>query len=399
MANERAPADPLPSDFVPEGHAAIHRVSDGEDWASVADRYGVEVADLISFNFHTRNPEEIIWYLRRNVGCDTSRDGGLNWAFSSSADPGLIYVPPADAGEEPKGFEEETAADRWESAFQKPHPPPPDLTPDPIKSPELTPSYQQHAAEAREQSPKAPTGDEPSTQWAMRFRARVGPLASANFNLPGTGFGKKWSLLPEGKGNVQANVGAMVLCVDIMDRTTGAVGSFVLGGAEVSWGVSLPIDGELSTDKWKSFNTTEMSLNDFDKEFVRIPSGPFNFFKTFQFTWADVEYKDPVDSLLYGDGVDISDLGQGLPNPELSWGAGVLALTDLRWEPIDPWGGGFDPEAKRLDADVFQTAFEEGLEVFVEEMSKSQLSPESVSRVAHEFKEILDQQSSPEPFK
>ena len=96
MANERVPADPLPSDFVPEGHVAVHRVSDGEDWARVAEKYNVDVGNLILFNFHTRNPEEINWYLRRNVGCDTSHDGGVNWAFSSSADPGLIYIPPSD---------------------------------------------------------------------------------------------------------------------------------------------------------------------------------------------------------------------------------------------------------------------------------------------------------------
>jgi hypothetical protein len=96
MANERRPANPLPSDFVPEGYASIHRVSDGENWASVAAQHDVDVGDLIFFNFQTRNTDEINWYLRRNVGCDTSNDGGVNWAFSSSADPGLIYIPPPE---------------------------------------------------------------------------------------------------------------------------------------------------------------------------------------------------------------------------------------------------------------------------------------------------------------
>src|SRR6187402_3520840 len=82
MANEREPANPLPSDFVPEGHVAVHRVTDGEDWGTVARQYNVEVADLIFFNFQTHNPDEVNWYLHRNVGCDTSLDGGVNWAFS-----------------------------------------------------------------------------------------------------------------------------------------------------------------------------------------------------------------------------------------------------------------------------------------------------------------------------
>jgi hypothetical protein len=96
MANETEPDNPLPVDFVPEGSVETHRVSDGEDWASVAAQYNVKVDDLIYFNFHTNVPEEVNWYLRRNTGCNVSNDGGLNWAFSSSADPGLIYIPPSE---------------------------------------------------------------------------------------------------------------------------------------------------------------------------------------------------------------------------------------------------------------------------------------------------------------
>jgi hypothetical protein len=96
MANESTPDNPLPVDFVPEGSVETHRVNDGEDWASVAAQYNVKVDDLIYFNFHTSVPEEVNWYLRRNTGCNVSNDGGLNWAFSSSADPGLIYIPPSE---------------------------------------------------------------------------------------------------------------------------------------------------------------------------------------------------------------------------------------------------------------------------------------------------------------
>jgi hypothetical protein len=96
MANEHEPDNPLPADYVPEGAIATHRVGDGEDWASVAALYNVKVDDLVYFNFHTNVPEEVNWYLRRNTGCDVSNDGGLNWAFSDSADPGLIYIPPSE---------------------------------------------------------------------------------------------------------------------------------------------------------------------------------------------------------------------------------------------------------------------------------------------------------------
>jgi hypothetical protein len=119
MANEREPDNPLPVDFVPDGAVETHRVSDGEDWASVAAQYNVNVNDLIYFNFQTNVPEEVNWYLRRNVGCDVSNDGGRNWAFSSSADPGLIYIPPSEVIEmEPEEVTDETTAQSEEQSAE-----------------------------------------------------------------------------------------------------------------------------------------------------------------------------------------------------------------------------------------------------------------------------------------
>ena len=115
MANESEPDNPLPVDFVPEGSVETHRVSDGEDWASVAAQYNVKVDDLIYFNFHTNVPEEVNWYLRRNTGCNVSNDGGLNWAFSSSADPGFIYIPPSEVIDTKP---EEVRADTTDSALR-----------------------------------------------------------------------------------------------------------------------------------------------------------------------------------------------------------------------------------------------------------------------------------------
>jgi hypothetical protein len=48
---------------------------------------------LIEFNFKTRQPEEVNWYLRRNVGCTRSTRDGLNWLFAG-AKRGVIYIPP-----------------------------------------------------------------------------------------------------------------------------------------------------------------------------------------------------------------------------------------------------------------------------------------------------------------
>jgi hypothetical protein len=98
----------------------------------------------------------------------------------------------------------------------------------------------QHAAEARERSPEAPSGDERSTEWAMRFRGGSS-AASYGVDVPWSDSGKE---LP---GVGQADVGVKTLWLDIMDRTTDAIGSFVLPGLEVSWGLSLPFDVEAST--------------------------------------------------------------------------------------------------------------------------------------------------------
>ena len=57
---------------------------------------------LIEFNFNTRDPAEVNWYLRRNVGCNQPTADGKNWMFSASAKPGVIYVPPTAAAQAPE---------------------------------------------------------------------------------------------------------------------------------------------------------------------------------------------------------------------------------------------------------------------------------------------------------
>ena len=93
MPIERMPSKPLPASYVPAG-GAPYRVSDGDDWKTVAAQWGINVHALIEFNFETTNPDEVNWYLRRNTGCNKATRDGKNWMFSSSATPGVIYIPP-----------------------------------------------------------------------------------------------------------------------------------------------------------------------------------------------------------------------------------------------------------------------------------------------------------------
>lgn len=95
---EIEPKSPVSRDYRPEG-SVIHRVSDGEDWYSVARRYNLPVQDLIYSNFKTNVPREINWYLREYVRCDLPTADRKNWRFSTSARngggprAGVVYIP------------------------------------------------------------------------------------------------------------------------------------------------------------------------------------------------------------------------------------------------------------------------------------------------------------------
>jgi hypothetical protein len=64
-----------------------------EDWGSVADKFSVDVYDLISFNFLTTNSDVVNWCLRVYVGCERVSPSGNNWMFSERARPGIIFIP------------------------------------------------------------------------------------------------------------------------------------------------------------------------------------------------------------------------------------------------------------------------------------------------------------------
>ena len=109
LQNERRPTHRIRWEQ-PKG-SFPYKVQDNDTWASVAQQFNVKdggpraVPYLIFFNFyvfcdikhmdtaHAGVTDEVNWYLREYVGCNVSKDGGRNWAFSASADPGIIYIP------------------------------------------------------------------------------------------------------------------------------------------------------------------------------------------------------------------------------------------------------------------------------------------------------------------
>jgi len=80
-------------DFPPKGHRLAHTVrSEEENWSSVARDYGFpdDPWAIIIYNFNTREPREVNWYLKELVGCERTTDG-KNYSFSIGS---TIYIPP-----------------------------------------------------------------------------------------------------------------------------------------------------------------------------------------------------------------------------------------------------------------------------------------------------------------
>ncbi len=98
---EKAPTSPdlqyAPPDSVP------YKISARDSWWTLAERPEVKAAklsalDLCVYNFRTRNPAEINWYLRNKVGCTKATVDKKNYKFSEDAAPGIVYLPKAAAG-------------------------------------------------------------------------------------------------------------------------------------------------------------------------------------------------------------------------------------------------------------------------------------------------------------
>lgn len=80
--------------FPPAGTVASHKVKTGDNWWTLAAQYGfADPWSIIEFNYQTRTPEIVNWFLEQFVGCTKSKDG-INYSFDSSDSHGIIYIPP-----------------------------------------------------------------------------------------------------------------------------------------------------------------------------------------------------------------------------------------------------------------------------------------------------------------
>jgi hypothetical protein len=78
--------------------ALQHKVNDGDSWFTLATRSevvskGMSALDLCFYNFRTRDPAEINWYLYHQVGCRKRTADGRNYIFSKDDRPGVVYLP------------------------------------------------------------------------------------------------------------------------------------------------------------------------------------------------------------------------------------------------------------------------------------------------------------------
>lgn len=90
---------PSPLDYVPP-NGVPYEVSSGDSFDSLAQRpdmqqAGVSSYDLCYFNFKTRQPAEINWYLYHKVGCRHATRDHANYMFSMADNPGVVYLPRA----------------------------------------------------------------------------------------------------------------------------------------------------------------------------------------------------------------------------------------------------------------------------------------------------------------
>lgn len=95
---------PSPLDYVPE-QSAPYTVTSKDSWDTLVLRpdvqnSGMSAYDLCYFNFKTRNPAEINWYLKHKIGCRHVTRDGLNYMFSDSdkhnpnvPSPGVVCLP------------------------------------------------------------------------------------------------------------------------------------------------------------------------------------------------------------------------------------------------------------------------------------------------------------------
>ncbi|MCB1019215.1 MAG: hypothetical protein KDC27_04770 [Acidobacteria bacterium] len=89
---EQKPAKVM-TDWSRPFNAIDYKVKDGDSLAGLAAKGGIASDALLQYCFHTKDPREVNWYLRMRVGCKEYGPAVKNFAFSSSADPGIIWLP------------------------------------------------------------------------------------------------------------------------------------------------------------------------------------------------------------------------------------------------------------------------------------------------------------------
>lgn len=92
----KSPAKSLPPAYTPAG-GRPYKVKDGDSWVTLARASGVDPLWLIQYNFETRDPAEVNWYLQQRVGCVKKTPNGRNFMFSFGDKPGIVYLPPVQA--------------------------------------------------------------------------------------------------------------------------------------------------------------------------------------------------------------------------------------------------------------------------------------------------------------
>jgi hypothetical protein len=88
---------PSPLNYIPR-QCSPYKVNNKDSWYSLAERQevkdsGMTARDLCYFNFQTRHPAEINWYLYHKVGCRLATRDGKNYMFAGADKPGIVYLP------------------------------------------------------------------------------------------------------------------------------------------------------------------------------------------------------------------------------------------------------------------------------------------------------------------
>ena len=96
----KAPWPPLPQNDKLFRYPKAYLVGKekGESFFTIAKKHAVNGADLVFYNFRTRNSDEVNWYLANYVGCPTPRPGQKYFSFEGAVyDPkknsGVIFIP------------------------------------------------------------------------------------------------------------------------------------------------------------------------------------------------------------------------------------------------------------------------------------------------------------------